>query len=64
MKPTKVKSSNIKSIGYEDGVLAVEYRGSGEVWHYPDFDAADFKKLMRAKSKGKYVETKVKPLYE
>ena len=64
MKPPKVKSSNIKSIGYEDGVLAVEYRGTGEIWHYPELAPAMFRGLMRAKSKGRFVETKIKPLYE
>ena len=64
MKPKKVKSSNIKTIGYEDGVLSIEYRGTGEVWNYPDYAETDYKKLMRAKSKGKFVETEVKPLYD
>jgi len=64
MKPQKVKSSNIKSIGYEDGVLAVEYRGTGDTWMYPDVDPKVFRALMRAKSKGRFIETKIKPLYE
>lgn len=53
MKRTTVKSSNIRSIGYDapSGALHVEF-ASGDVYEYRGVSAVKHKALMAAKSKG------------
>lgn len=50
MKP--VESSNIVSIGYEDGLMVVRFK-SGEEFQYPGVTAQQHADLMAAPSKGK-----------
>lgn len=57
MKMTKVTSSNIESIGYEGGVLAVKFLGgksesSGGLYHYPGVTKEHYDKLMASQSIG------------
>lgn len=50
----KVKSSNIDSIGYEDGTLKVRFRNGGE-YEYPDTFEAEHADFMESASKGKWL---------
>ena len=53
-----VDSSTIKSAGYEDGVLVVEFI-SGHLYAY-DLLAADFEAFARAESKGRWFNANLK----
>lgn len=46
MQRTAVKSSNLKSIGWHDGVAEVEFH-SGKKWRYPGVSEDTFKDLCR-----------------
>ena len=64
MKRQSVKSSNISSVGYEEGTqtLEVEFT-SGEVYQYFNVPAVEHQALMRASSHGKYLNQKIKDKY-
>jgi hypothetical protein len=54
MKHTMVKSSNVKSIAYENGVMHVVY-SSGDAYEFKGVSEEDHKKLMAAKSIGSHL---------
>ena len=58
---TRVKSSNVHSIGYDEseGVLEVQFR-SGGVYHYYDVPLSVFVGLREAPSKGRYLHKVIK----
>lgn len=58
MNRTAVVSSNIKSVGYEQGRLEVEFLG-GTVYEYADVPADIVKTLMASESIGKALRTLV-----
>ena len=64
MDRTKVKSSNIKAVGYdaETETLEVEFK-SGGVYQYNGVPAKAHKAFMGAESKGKYFHRKIKNDY-
>jgi KTSC domain len=49
-----ISSSNVKSIGYQAGTLAVEFR-NGAIYHYAGVPADVHQALMAAQSKGSYI---------
>jgi hypothetical protein len=53
-----VASSNISSIGWEDGVLEVEFN-SGHLYEYADVPEALYQEALGADSVGKFVSSKV-----
>jgi hypothetical protein len=57
-----VKSSQIQSIGYDAAskTLAVKFARGDDVYHYPDFEAADFDKFKGAESIGKHFGAHIK----
>jgi len=61
MDRTPVKSSNIRSVGYDEGskTLEVEF-SSGSVYQYHDVDAEKHKALMGADSIGKHFSAHIK----
>lgn len=59
MERTNVTSSNISSIGYEDGVLEIEFR-NGAIYQYYDVQEHIFDELMQADSHGKYLAQNIK----
>lgn len=59
MQRTKVKSSNIMSVGWEKGELEVEFL-SGDVYRYENVSEGVFKALMQSESKGRYFSDHVK----
>lgn len=65
MKRQNVKSSNIKSIGYDSAakVLEVEFT-NGAVWQYEDVPAKVYNDLMTADSVGGYFARNIKPTYK
>jgi KTSC domain len=56
---TPIHSSNIKSVGYGNNVLQVEF-ASGEVYEYENVSNGTYEELMAAKSKGSYLHNKIK----
>jgi KTSC domain len=58
-----VKSSSVRSVGYEGSTLEIEYV-NGYVYQYFDVPQPTFAGLMAAESIGNYVNTEIKPYYE
>ncbi len=58
-----VKSSNIKTIGWESGTLEIEFH-SGGIYQYSDVPAAIYTTMLDAPSKGKYFHKNIKDRYE
>ena len=64
MQRQPVKSSNIKSVGYDEGTKTLEIEfTSGEVYQYLNVPAAVHQALMRAASHGKYLNQNIKDKY-
>ena len=65
IKRKPVKSSNLKSIGYDSSlkVLEVEFL-NGALYQYSDVPADAFMELMAAESHGVYFCANIKPVYE
>lgn len=62
MNMTPVSSSNISSIGYENGTLYVSFHHGG-VYAYFDVPESVYHALMSASSHGKYLAAHVKGIY-
>ena len=64
MKRVAVESSNLASVGYSAklGVLEVEFK-SGSIYQYQDVPEALARGLRRAKSKGRYLNQRIKGKY-
>lgn len=60
MERKAVESSNIASIGYENGTLEVEFKNGG-IFQYLDVPAEDYGKLIASKSAGKFLHGNIKP---
>lgn len=54
-----VSSSNIHSIGYEDGTLEIEFN-SGGIYQYHNVPESLYNNLMAASSHGKYFASFIK----
>ncbi len=65
MTRTRVRSSNLRSVGYDDGsrMLEVEFRGGG-VYQYFRVPPEVFAELMAADSLGRYLNENVKEVYK
>jgi len=55
MERIPVDSSSIASIGYEDHVLEVEFRQTGEIYRYFDVPHEEYAAFLAAESKGTYL---------
>ena len=65
MRRTRVKSSGVRSIGYDAASRALEVEfARGRVYRYRDVPPEVFDELERAESKGIYVNLVIKPTYE
>lgn len=64
MNRTPVSSSNIASIGYDNGTstLEVEFVG-GSVYQYFDVPERVYLEFMRASSKGQFLHAHIKDVY-
>lgn len=64
MDRVRVSSSNIRSIGYDEGaqVLEVEFK-SGGVYRYSGVPKAVYERFMAAPSKGRFFDSFVKDRY-
>ena len=57
-----VRSSNVAAVGYEDGVLYVEFT-SGATYAYEGVDESTYQALAAAPSPGSYLNTHIKNAY-
>jgi len=65
MKRTKVESSNLASIGYdeENEILEIEFNHGG-IYQYFDVPKEEYEALMNADSHGKYFVANIREDYE
>jgi len=61
MNHTPVSSSNVKSIGYENGILEVIFH-NGLAYRY-DVPESVYREFMSAPSKGRFVSSRLKGRY-
>jgi hypothetical protein len=54
-----VTSSTIKSVGYQDDDLYIEYQ-SGQIYKYSKVPRTLYENLLHAESKGRYLNTEIK----
>lgn len=54
MNRQPIASNLLKSFGYEDGVLEVEFAKNGNIYRYAGVDQALFDKFQAADSKGSF----------
>jgi hypothetical protein len=62
MKRLLVRSSNLASIGYDDGILEIEFNAGG-IYQYHNVPNYVYENLMEARSHGKYFASNVKNSY-
>jgi len=59
MKLNEVKSSNIKSVGWENNTLYVQYN-NGLTYSYAEVNEETYNNLMNAESKGRFINSEIK----
>ena len=57
-----VSSSDISSVGYENGILYIQFH-SGGMYSYSGVPASVYQNLMSAPSKGRYFHANIKGIY-
>lgn len=64
MKRERLDSSSLASVGYDPAahVLEVEFRNGG-VYQYLEVDDDEFEEFQAAPSKGRYLNSEIKPLH-
>ena len=60
---TPVASSSLRSVGYDDGALEIEFR-SGGVYRYADVPRETYEGLLGARSHGSYFHEHVRSQYD
>ena len=63
MNRTLVESSNIKSIGYENDILEIEFFPAS-VYQYTDVSKDLYESMMKAPSKGKFFHAFIRPKFK
>jgi hypothetical protein len=63
MRRRPVDSSSVRSVGWSDGTLEIEYV-SGDIYQYYDVPQPRYAALLAAPSIGAYVNKQIKPYYE
>lgn len=63
MRRRPVNSSSVRSVGWSDGTLELEYV-NGDVYQYFEVPQPTYAALMAASSIGAYVNKHIKPYYE
>ncbi|MET9316655.1 KTSC domain-containing protein [Kribbella sp. NPDC003505] len=63
MRRRPVNSSSVRSVGWSDGTLELEYV-NGYVYQYLDVPQPEYAALMAAPSIGSYVNKHIKPYYD
>ncbi|WP_327636182.1 KTSC domain-containing protein [Kribbella sp. NBC_00482] len=63
MRRRPVNSSSVRSVGWSDGTLELEYV-SGDIYQYFDVPQPTYAALLAAPSIGAYVNKHIKPYYD
>jgi len=63
MQRVDVKSSNIQSIGYDDGLLEIEFT-NGRIYQYDGVELEKAEALINAESVGKFFFANIKNKYQ
>ena len=63
MRRRLVNSSSVRSVGWSDGTLELEYV-NGSIYQYDDVPQTTFAALLAAPSIGAYVNTHIKPYFD
>ena len=63
MDRNKVSSSNVASLGYDNGIMEVEF-SNGNLYRYAGVSQADFDSLMNADSIGKAFHSTIRGKYQ
>lgn len=61
-----VESSSIASVGYDVGrrLLEVEFKESGDVYQYLEVPSEVYEGLLASESRGRYLNTSIKGVFE
>lgn len=62
MQRTPVQSSNIHSVGFENGVMEIQFHNGG-LYQYFDVPAQVYEALLAAGSKGQFFAQNVRGVY-
>lgn len=62
MRMIPVSSSNLSSVGYENGILYIEFN-SGRLYSYNNVPESVYRELLNAGSHGKYFHAHIKNNY-
>lgn len=62
MLRTRVFSSNVRSVGWENNILEVEFK-DGSVYQYLNVPARHFENLLKTRSVGSYIHSRIKSVY-
>lgn len=62
MKRYEVNSSNIKSVGFENGLMEIVFKNN-KTYLYHDVEADIFEEMLKAESVGKYANQKIYKKY-
>lgn len=57
-----VISSNLRSVGFQNNILEIEFHG-GEVYQYKNVPSGVYSSLINANSLGEYFHTHIKYIY-
>ena len=63
MNMTPVSSSNLSSVGYENGTLYIRFH-NGRLYAYYNVPVSEYEALMSADSHGKYFNANIRNLYD
>ena len=63
MRRRPVNSSSVRSVGWSDGTLELEYV-SGDVYQYYEVPQPTYAALLAAPSIGAYINKHIKPYFE
>jgi len=63
MERISVESSNLVSVGYDEGASILEIEFTGAVYQYFDVPLYVYEELMNSDSKGSYLHINVKSTY-
>jgi hypothetical protein len=59
-----IGSTLLKSVGFADGVLEVEFVKGGSVYQYQKVPKSIYESLLKADSKGKYFRANIYPVFD
>ena len=62
MERTPIESKMLKSVGWNDNTLEVEF-SKGTVYHYDNVPESVFNEMLNAHSKGRFFNEKIKENY-